>query len=152
MDLGSGGGFPGLVIGISKPKNKICLVETSRKKAYFLKKTINTLKLKNIEVINKTLIQKNNLGSFDYITTRAFANIKKQIREINKTKKQNNKQIPPNIKYGEIHGLSNEVKEKLAKTQPQTIGAASQIEGVTPAAINLILIHLKKKEIVSQNA
>ncbi len=78
--------------------------------------------------------------------------IKKQIREINKTKKQNNKQIPLNIKYGEIHGLSNEVKEKLTKTQPQTIGAASQIEGVTPAAINLILIHLKKKELVSQNA
>ena len=78
--------------------------------------------------------------------------IKKQIREINKTKKQNNKQIPSNIKYGEIHGLSNEVKEKLTKTQPQTIGAASQIEGVTPAAINLILIHLKKKELVSQNA
>jgi len=44
------------------------------------------------------------------------------------------------------------VKEKLIKTQPQTIGAASQIEGVTPAAINLILIHLKKKELVSQNA
>ena len=78
--------------------------------------------------------------------------IKKQIREINKTKKQNNKQIPTNTKYEEIHGLSNEVKEKLIKTQPQTIGAASQIEGVTPAAINLILIHLKKKELVSQNA
>ena len=78
--------------------------------------------------------------------------IKKQIREINKTKKQNNKQIPTNIKYEEIHGLSNEVKEKLIKTQPQTIGAASQIEGVTPAAINLILILLKKKELVSQNA
>ena len=56
-----------------------------------------------------------------------------------------------NIKYEEIYGLSNEVKEKLIKTQPQTIGAASQIEGVTPAAINLILIHLKKKELVSQN-
>ena len=63
-----------------------------------------------------------------------------------------NKQIPTNTKYEEIHGLSNEVKEKLIKTQPQTIGAASQIEGVTPAAINLILIHLKKKELVSQNA
>ena len=79
MDLGSGGGFPGLVIGISKPKNKIYLVESSRKKVYFLKNTINTLELNNIEVINNTLIQKNNLGSFDYITTRAFANIKKHL-------------------------------------------------------------------------
>ena len=79
MDLGSGGGFPGMVIGISKPKNKIYLVESSRKKAYFLKNTINTLELNNIEVINKTLIQKNNLDSFDYITTRAFANIKKHL-------------------------------------------------------------------------
>ena len=42
MDLGSGGGFPGMVIGISKPKNKIYLVESSRKKAYFLKNTTNT--------------------------------------------------------------------------------------------------------------
>ena len=78
--------------------------------------------------------------------------IEKQTREINKNKKQNNKKIPPSINYKEISGLSNEVVEKLTKSQPETIGSASQIEGVTPAAINLILISIKKRELEKLNA
>jgi tRNA uridine 5-carboxymethylaminomethyl modification enzyme len=78
--------------------------------------------------------------------------IEKQTREINKNKKQNNKKIPPSINYKEISGLSNEVVEKLTKSQPETIGSASQIEGVTPAAINLILIRIKKQELEKLNA
>ena len=119
------------------------------------KRSISSLLSRN-DVDEKKLFEPNKKDTKLYqraITEIKYSGyIKKQIREINKTKKQNNKQIPTNIKYEEIHGLSNEVKEKLIKTQPQTIGAASQIEGVTPAAINLILIHLKKKELVSQNA
>ena len=78
--------------------------------------------------------------------------IEKQTREINKNKKQNNKKIPASINYKEISGLSNEVVEKLTKSQPETIGSASQIEGVTPAAINLILISIKKQELEKLNA
>lgn len=78
--------------------------------------------------------------------------IEKQIREIEKTKKQNNKKIPKNFNYNLVEGLSNEVKEKLTQKTPRTIGNASNIEGVTPAAINLILIYLKKAELVEQNA
>tara|TARA_B100001094_G_scaffold295290_1_gene316517 strand:- start:1336 stop:3183 length:1848 start_codon:yes stop_codon:yes gene_type:complete len=78
--------------------------------------------------------------------------IKKQLREIKKTEKQENKKIPNNIDYNTIAGLSNEVKEKLKKTQPSTIGSASRMEGVTPAAINLILIQIKKREAFKQNA
>ena len=78
--------------------------------------------------------------------------IEKQIREIEKTKKQNNKKIPKNFNYNLVEGLSNEVKEKLTQNTPRTIGNASNIEGVTPAAINLILIYLKKAELVEQNA
>ena len=78
--------------------------------------------------------------------------IEKQTREINKNKKQNNKKIPLTINYKEISGLSNEVVEKLTKSQPETIGSASQIEGVTPAAINLILISIKKHELEKLNA
>jgi tRNA uridine 5-carboxymethylaminomethyl modification enzyme len=78
--------------------------------------------------------------------------IEKQTREINKNKKQNNKKIPPSTNYKEIPGLSNEVVEKLTKSQPETIGSASQIEGVTPAAINLILISIKKQELEKPNA
>ena len=78
--------------------------------------------------------------------------IQKQLREITKTKKQNRKKIPKNTNYSKINGLSNEVKEKLNTNQPDTIGSAANIEGVTPAAINLILIQLKKNEMQKQNA
>ena len=78
--------------------------------------------------------------------------IEKQLREIKKTKKQNKKKIPPNFSYSEIAGLSNEVEEKLTKHKPETIGIASRLEGVTPAAVNLILIQLKKNEMQKQNA
>jgi len=78
--------------------------------------------------------------------------VAKQLREINKTKKQNSKIIPKTFDYNSVNGLSNEVKEKLNQKTPRTIGSASKIEGVTPAAINLILIYLKKSEIVEQNA
>ena len=78
--------------------------------------------------------------------------IEKQLREIKKTKKQNNKKIPTTFNYCSVDGLSNEVKEKLNHQKPRTIGDASIIEGVTPAAINLILIYLKKAEMLEQNA
>ncbi len=78
--------------------------------------------------------------------------VEKQKREIKKTQKQNNKKIPQDLKYNNILGLSNEVKEKLIKHKPETIGHASKIEGVTPAAVNLILIQIKKKEILKQHA
>ena len=78
--------------------------------------------------------------------------IEKQTREINKNKKQNSKKIPSSINYKEISGLSNEVVEKLTKSQPETIGSASQIEGVTQAEINHILIRIKKQELEKLNA
>ena len=78
--------------------------------------------------------------------------IEKQLREIKKTKKQNNKKIPTSFDYSSIEGLSNEVKEKLYQNKPRTIGDASIIEGITPPAINLILIYLKKAELLEQNA
>ena len=78
--------------------------------------------------------------------------IEKQLREIKKTKKQNNKKIPTSFDYNSIEGLSNEVKEKLYQNKPRTIGDANIIEGITPAAINLILIYLKKAELLEQNA
>ena len=77
--------------------------------------------------------------------------VDKQKREIKKVQKQNNKTIPQNIGYKNIPGLSNEVKEKLIKHKPQTIGHASKIEGVTPAAVNLILIQIKKKELLKEH-
>ena len=77
LDLGSGGGFPGILLAITRPNNKISLVESSKKKGYFLRKTKEDLCLTNVKIINKTINKKNTFGVFDVITARAFANTKK---------------------------------------------------------------------------
>jgi tRNA uridine 5-carboxymethylaminomethyl modification enzyme len=66
---------------------------------------------------------------------------------LKRTKNKTPKKIPTDINYSNISGLSNEVIEKLQKTKPTTIGAASRLEGVTPAAVNLILVSIKKAEL-----
>ncbi len=53
--------------------------------------------------------------------------------------------LPQQMDYGHVSGLSNEVREKLLSTRPETVGQAARIPGVTPAAIALLLVHLKKK-------
>ena len=77
--------------------------------------------------------------------------IEKQTREVEKNRKQNSKKIPNTFSYHDIPGLSNEVKEKLERTKPDTIGSAARIEGVTPAAINIILVTMKKQELEKAN-
>ena len=71
--------------------------------------------------------------------------INKQLREIKRNEKNLKRQIPETIKFVEIEGLSSEVKEKLLASRPKTIGDASRIEGVTPAAISLITVAIAKK-------
>ena len=75
LDLGSGAGFPGIITAITNPTCKIHLLEKNTKKAYFLKKTILELELKNARVINTRIEEKNDLGLFDLITARAFSSI-----------------------------------------------------------------------------
>ena len=71
--------------------------------------------------------------------------ISRQQEEVNKLRKHENTVLPDKIDYHDVKGLSNEVKQKLSTVRPQTIGQATRISGVTPAAISLLLIHLKKK-------
>ena len=75
LDLGSGGGFPGILIGILKKHTKVFLLEKNQKKTSFLNKIIFQLNLTNTKTINTTLVEKNNLKSFDVITARAFSSI-----------------------------------------------------------------------------
>ena len=70
--------------------------------------------------------------------------IKKQLREIKRNEKNLKKPIPETINFGEIEGLSTEVKEKLSASRPKTIGDASRLEGITPAAISLITVAIAK--------
>ena len=75
LDIGSGGGFPGVVIAISNPKNQTHLVESNQKKAYFLKQIKHDLFLDNLIVHNQRIEPHNNLGEFSLISERAFATI-----------------------------------------------------------------------------
>lgn len=68
----------------------------------------------------------------------------RQEKEIARQQKNENSKIPDDIDYVEVHGLSNEVRQKLQEIRPASIGQAARISGVTPAAISLLLLHLKK--------
>lgn len=93
LDLGTGGGFPGILLSIAKPSNQINLLEKNKKKCYFLKIVIDELKLKNTRIVNKTIAKQNTLGKFDIITARAFASIKKIINLTINNTHQNSKYI-----------------------------------------------------------
>ena len=73
--------------------------------------------------------------------------IKRQGREIEKLQKNENTPIPTNTTFKKITGLSNEVKQKLEEARPESIARASRLPGVTPAAISLLLVHLKKEAV-----
>ena len=106
LDLGSGGGFPGILISLLRPKNEVSLVESSSKKCYFLKKTIDELNLNNTKIINENINENNNIGKYDIITARAFADINKII---NITK--NN--ITPKTKYLLLKGTIKKINKEM---------------------------------------
>lgn len=106
LDLGSGGGFPGILISILRPKNEVSLIESSSKKCYFLKKTIDELNLNNTKIINENINENNNVGKYDIITARAFADINKII---NITK--NN--ITPKTKYLLLKGTIKKINKEM---------------------------------------
>lgn len=70
--------------------------------------------------------------------------IKRQLDEIKKFKKMENQLLPLNIDYYKVHGLSNEVAEKLSEVRPRSIGSASRISGITPASMSMLMVYLKK--------
>ena len=71
--------------------------------------------------------------------------LNRQRDEIERQRRNEGTAIPPGFDYAAVSGLSAEVAQKLARALPQTIGQASRIAGVTPAAISLLLVHLKRR-------
>ena len=80
-----------------------------------------------------------------------FGYIQRQKKEINKVKKNENALIPEKTDFNQIEGLSNESKQKLSLVKPKTLAHAQRIPGLTPAAISLLLVHIKKKSIQKNN-
>ncbi|MDP3010721.1 MAG: tRNA uridine-5-carboxymethylaminomethyl(34) synthesis enzyme MnmG [Methylococcales bacterium] len=69
----------------------------------------------------------------------------RQQTDIDKALKYDHLKLPDDFMYGEVSGLSNELVEKLNRQRPETLGQASRMQGMTPAAISLLLVYLKKK-------
>ena len=126
-----------------KKLNEIKTIQTENKKQQlkdFLKKP--NPDLKKVAKLIETKDQENLERLANECKYEGY--IKKQLREIKRNEKNLKKLIPETINFAEIEGLSAEVKEKLSASRPKTIGDASRIEGITPAAISLITVAIAK--------
>lgn len=72
--------------------------------------------------------------------------IERQQSEVARQRRHEDARLPENIDYDKVRGLSTEVRQKLAGQRPLTLGQAARIPGITPAAVSLLLVHLKKQQ------
>ncbi|MCL6414233.1 tRNA uridine-5-carboxymethylaminomethyl(34) synthesis enzyme MnmG [Aestuariirhabdus sp. Z084] len=86
------------------------------------------------------------------IQTKYQGYIDRQTEEIERLRSHEQTLLPEDLDYEAISGLSNEIRQKLSDSRPDTLGRASRIPGITPAAISLLLIHLKKRSMVRKQA
>ncbi len=77
------------------------------------------------------------------IETKYEGYIKRQLQEIERFRHLEQIKLPEDLDYGDVHGLSSELREKLLIIRPASLGQASRIEGMTPAAISVLMVHLR---------
>ena len=75
--------------------------------------------------------------------------IDRQQDEIERQRRNEETRLPETLDYAAVRGLSNEVRQRLAQHRPVTLGQAARIPGLTPAAISILLIHLKRQSPVT---
>ncbi|PHQ15176.1 tRNA uridine-5-carboxymethylaminomethyl(34) synthesis enzyme MnmG [Marinobacter profundi] len=78
--------------------------------------------------------------------------ISRQADEIERLRRNENTLLPADLDYDVIGGLSNEIRQKLQTVRPETVAQASRIQGVTPAAISQLLVHLKKRDLLRKQS
>jgi len=100
------------------------------------KNTIDTLDIEQVEQIELQLEAQAKYQGY----------IERQQREIERHAKQESLKLPADFEYSNVTGLSIEAMQRLLSTRPATLGQASRLEGITPSAISLLLIHLKKHQ------
>jgi tRNA uridine 5-carboxymethylaminomethyl modification enzyme len=71
--------------------------------------------------------------------------IERQADEIERQRRNEETALPENLDYAEVRGLSTEARQRLSEVRPATLGQAARVPGITPAAVSLLLIHLKKR-------
>ena len=79
------------------------------------------------------------------IATKYAGYIDKQVEEVGRAQAHEHLRLPDDLDYGQVTALSFEVRQTLTRHRPQTLGQAARMSGVTPAAISLLMVHLKKK-------
>ncbi len=107
--------------------------------AYFHKKDESTPQSVPLDVAEQVEINAKYAGYVD-----------RQQDEIKRLRKNENTRIPLDFDYSSVEGLSNELKQKLTEAKPDTIARASRIPGVTPAAVSLLLVYLKKRGLIDK--
>jgi len=78
--------------------------------------------------------------------------ISRQADEIERLRRNENTRLPDDLDFDVIGGLSNEIRQKLKEVRPETVAQASRIQGVTPAAISQVLVHLKKRDLLRKQS
>jgi tRNA uridine 5-carboxymethylaminomethyl modification enzyme len=69
----------------------------------------------------------------------------RQQSEVERLRADEAVRLPPDLDYGHVAGLSNEMVERLSASRPSTLGAASRVRGITPAALAAILVHARRR-------
>lgn len=104
------------------------------------------IKYEDLKLFSPSLQEvKNGISKQVEIEVKYEGYIKRQNLEVARFKKMEDEKIPPGFDFTSIPGLSTEVKEKLSNIKPTSLGQASRISGVTPAALSLLMMWLKKK-------
>ncbi|NGX17531.1 tRNA uridine-5-carboxymethylaminomethyl(34) synthesis enzyme MnmG [Wenzhouxiangella sp. XN24] len=84
------------------------------------------------------------IGAQIEVRARYEGYIRRQQQEIERQRRQESAMLPDALDYHEVRGLSNEVRQKLLDARPATLGQAARLPGVTPAAVSLLMVHLKR--------
>ena len=126
LDIGSGAGLPGIIIAIHQPQTEVTMSEKNKKKAYFIKKTIRSLKLTNAKILNKAITPKLIIeNKFDIVTARALASAFKIIKMSNHLLSKNGKFL---FMKGSIEKINEEVAQLENNTYSYTVHETKNTE------------------------
>lgn len=123
-------------LGLDDIKKSTTLKELIRRQGVYLRTVYGLMKWKNLPEPKVQEQVEINIKYEGYI--------RQQQEQVGRFKKMEEIKIPLNISFDEISGLSREVREKLVSIKPESIGQAARVPGITPAAVSMLLIHLKK--------
>lgn len=133
---------------VAEELNKILINPVAREVNLFDMLKRSEVKAENLQQLKALDLVKIDQKVFEQVEIQAKYSgyIDRQQAEVEKIRGHELTSLPQGINYQQISGLSNEVIQKLNQVQPETIGQASRIPGITPSAISILLIYLKKQD------